>query len=31
MKKDLKQLLSKKGIKKGKEANIVPDILKKIE
>lgn len=31
MKKDLKQLLSKKGIRKSKDVNIVPDILKKIE
>jgi hypothetical protein len=31
MKKDLKQLLSKKGIRKSKETSIVPDILKKIE
>lgn len=31
MKKDLKHLLIKKGIRKSKETKIVPEILKKIE
>lgn len=30
MKKDLKHLLTKKGIRKSKETNIVPEVLKKI-